>query len=529
MTRRPFRAARLRSSALAAAAAVVVATGCTSSAGRAAAPPGSGPAKADSPSGASSSSAGDFRAQRPAWRTCADDGTAQSSDPAYRSAVRRLECAKLRVPLDYAAPDGKSIQIAVYRLPAAGPAGERLGSLATNPGGPGSGVRSTVVGLAAAKPEVAKRYDIVGFDPRGTGASRPVVCGDGPLMDRIQSLDPTTADAAQVDANAAVLKEFGQGCAARMGDLLPHLGTAEAVEDMDVLRSVLGDDKINFVGTSYGTYLGARYAAAHPDRVGRFVLDGLLDPASDRFAVAREQAVGFDTAFLAFAADCVQRRGCPFSGGADAAAASMRTMLGQLGDRPRPVGKRALDEGMASTVVSAYLYSPASWSALRDLLGALYGGDARPMLRAFDSYAGRAEDGTYQGATLAGYYEINCADGRSLTAAEADRLAHDVAADAPVLGPSVVWSWAADCAAPGPDRVYPLDAVKLPNLLLVSTTRDPATPNVAAARLKRQLPNAALVTYNGDGHVAFYRHNPCVDRATSSYLLTGAATDTTCG
>lgn len=472
------------------------------------------------PVGADNPALKDFYAQKLDWAPCKADPDAQKADSAVAAVDRKLQCAKMRVPLDYAAPGTKSIEVAVYRLPAKGGADNRLGSLATNPGGPGSGVRYTVTNLAASRPGLAERYDIIGFDPRGTGNSSQVDCADGPLMDRLQSIDPTP-DAAQVESAAAVLKEFGQGCAARMGDLLPRIGTTEAVDDMDVLRGVVGDEKLNYVGTSYGTYLGARYAERHPGRVGRLVLDGLLDPASDRMTLAREQAEGFELAFRAFAKDCIGKADCPFKGSVDNASASMRAKLDKLSATPAKVGKRAVDEGMASAVISAYLYSPKAWPSLRVILKSLYAGDAQYMLNAFDAYADRAKDGTYKESSLPGYFEINCADGRVLSAAEAAALGRDISATAPVLGPSVVWSWAADCAAPGADRPGRLDAAKLPGLLLISTTRDPATPHVAAARYKEQLPSSSLITYDGDGHVAFYRQSPCVDNAVDGYLLDG--------
>lgn len=473
--------------------------------------------------GAANPALKDFYAQKPAWKDC-------PADPIYRGADRGLQCARLRVPLDYSAPAAKSIEIAIYRKPATGPASSRIGSLATNPGGPGSGVRGLVVSLAE-HPDFGARYDIVGFDPRGTGDSTPVVCADGPLMDRLQSIDPTPRDAAAVADAAAVLKEFGQGCATRMGDLLPHLGTTEAVDDMDILRGVLGDERLNYVGISYGTYIGARYADRHPDRVGRFVLDGLLDPASDRIALAREQAVGFDLGFKAFAEDCLKRPGCPFTGSADAAARKMRAMFDKLSTTPARAGGRTLDEGMASITVSLFLYSPHQWPTLRTIIGALARGDAAPMIQAFDARTDRGADGSYKDSSLPGYFEINCADGRTLSAQEAERLSREVAATAPVLGPSVVWSWAADCPAPGPDLAKPLDGAKLPGMLLISTTRDPATPHVAASRIRQQLPASRLMTVDGDGHGSLFEDDICVSRALEAYLLDGKLppADISCG
>ncbi|WP_436790742.1 alpha/beta hydrolase [Yinghuangia sp. YIM S10712] len=481
----------------------------------AASPPATAPNSGDNPA------LSGFYTQKPVWRPCSaqQSGSGQSG----------MQCAGLRVPLDYAAPTGKTIELAVYRMPARGPEAQRLGALAVNPGGPGSSVVGLVAYLGQSA-NLAARHDIVGFDPRGVGGSPRTECADGPLMDRVQSLDPTPADAAAVDEAAAVLKEFGQGCAARTGDLLPHLGTAVAAEDMDVFRAVLGEDKLDYFGVSYGTYLGAIYAEKYPDRVGRFVLDGLVDPGVGRFANAREQAEGFEKAFRAFAADCLTRAGCPFTGTPDNAARSLRARLDAISASPIRLGTRTLGEAMVGTVVSMYLYSPQSWPELRQLLASLYAGNPRPMLTAFDETADRAPDGTYEESILPAYYEIGCADGRMLSAEEAATLAREVSATAPTLGPATVWSWAADCPAPGPDRTQPLDGADVPGMLLVSTTRDPATPHAAAARLQTRLPASVVLTVDGDGHGAYTARNGCVIRAVDAFLLNGKlpARGTTC-
>ncbi|MCF2530723.1 alpha/beta hydrolase [Yinghuangia soli] len=452
----------------------------------------------------------DFYAQKLQWQPCPSSG----------SAAPVLQCAALQVPLDYAAPTGKTIRLAVYRAPATGAPSARIGSLAVNPGGPGSGVGGLVERIAGNQPKLAERYDIVGFDPRGSGRSSRIVCADGPLMDRLQSIDPTPADAAEVASAAGVLKEFGQGCASRMGDLLPHIGTATAIDDMDVFRAALGEDKLNYLGMSYGTRLGSHYAERHPSHVGRFVLDGLVDSSVDRITMAREQAEAFDLAFRAFAADCLQLADCPFTGTVADATVRMRRALDELDRNPAKIGVRRLDEGMAASVIGSYLYSRSAWEPLRILIGSLFTGSPRPLLDAFDSYADRGRDGAYRDSTLPGYFEISCADGQTLTAAEAADLTRDIMATAPVLGPGVVWSWAADCPAPGPDRARPIAGADLPGMLLISTTRDPATPHVNAPRVAAQLPKSVLVTYDGDGHVAF-GGPACVDGAVVTFLTTG--------
>src|SRR5690348_7407709 len=184
-----------------------------------------------------------FYAQTLSWQRC---GTGQ--------------CAQLTVPLDYAKPDGDTIRISVLRMRATRPKA-RLGSLVVNPGGPGgSGVDyARAADFIVGKP-VRQRFDIVGFDPRGVQRSQPVDCLPDPQMDAFLGQDPTPDDTAEEDAFAASGKAFAQGCLQRTGALTSHLSTVDAARDMDVLRSALGDEKLNYLGKSYGTYLGATYA-----------------------------------------------------------------------------------------------------------------------------------------------------------------------------------------------------------------------------------------------------------------------------
>ncbi|CAM5660053.1 alpha/beta hydrolase [Streptomyces hirsutus] len=235
--------------------------------------------------------------QKPAWRDCGVPG---------------FQCATLKAPLDYADPAAGDIRLAVSRKKAEGP-GERLGSLLVNPGGPGASAidyLQAYAGIGYPK-EVRARYDMVAVDPRGVARSEPVECLDGPEMDAYTQTDFTPDDEREADTLVAGYRKFAEGCGADAPKLLRHVSTIEAARDMDIVRAALGDEKLNYVGASYGTFLGATYAGLFPDRTGRLVLDGALDPSLSARQLNIEQTAGFETAFTAFAKDCVRQSDCP--------------------------------------------------------------------------------------------------------------------------------------------------------------------------------------------------------------------------
>ena len=205
-----------------------------------------------------------------------------------------FECAKITVPLDYADPSGDTIKLAVLRLKASDQA-HRLGSLVLNPGGPGaSGVEFARAARGVIDASVRARYDIVGFDPRGVGSSSPVICLDDKQTDAFIAADGTPDDAAEVTQSETLSKEFATSCKARSPKIYTHISTEEATRDIDILRAALGDEKLNWLGFSYGTLLGATYADLFPTSVGRMVLDGALDPALSNVELIHGQAKGFE-------------------------------------------------------------------------------------------------------------------------------------------------------------------------------------------------------------------------------------------
>jgi len=213
------------------------------------------------------------------------------------------QCAKLTVPIDYAHPEAGTLQLSVLKVPTTDPS-KRIGSLVVNPGGPGG---SGVFYAAGAQftDRVRAAYDVVGFDPRGVGSSAPVRCLSDRQLDTFLGSDPTPDNLTQEQQLADGAKAFADSCTANGGPLLDHVSTIEAAKDMDVLRAALGDTKLNYLGKSYGTFLGATYADLFPKKVGRFVLDGVIDPKLTSSQVNEGQAVGFETATRAYVKACV--------------------------------------------------------------------------------------------------------------------------------------------------------------------------------------------------------------------------------
>ncbi|WP_406862296.1 alpha/beta hydrolase [Streptomyces sp. HUAS MG47] len=495
----------LRKPALALAAAGLVASGCTASGG--AAEPLSG---APSPSGTAGLEP--YYAQKLSWRACG---------------VPDFECATLRAPLDYAKPDAGDVKLAVSRVRATGP-GKRLGSLLVNPGGPGGSAVGYLQGYAGIgyPAPVRARYDMVAVDPRGVARSEPVVCLTGPQMDTYTRVDATPDDARESAALAASFRTFASGCEQRAGKVLSHVSTVEAARDMDILRAVLGDERLTYVGASYGTFLGATYAELFPKRTGRLVLDGAMDPSLPAESLNRDQTAGFETAFRAFAADCVKTADCPLgTTSPQAAAVRMRAFFGELDRKPVPTDEgRELSESLATTGVIAAMYDEAAWPQLREALTRAMGGEGSGLLALADSYYEREPDGTYSNLMYANA-AVNCLDLPPAFAGpgEAEKAVPSFEKASPVFGRGLAWS-ALNCTywpTPATGRPHRITAEGAPPLLVVGTTRDPATPYKWARSLAAQLSSGVLLTYDGDGHTAYGRGSDCIDTAINTYLLEG--------
>lgn len=458
-----------------------------------------------------------YYGQKPAWRDCGVPG---------------FQCATLKVPLDYAEPAAGDVRLALTRKKATGP-GKRLGSLLVNPGGPGGSATGYVQAYAGIgyPADVRARYDMVAVDPRGVARSEPVECLDGSGMDAFTRTDITPDDAKETGALVASYKKFAEGCGADAPKLLRHVSTVEAARDMDVVRAALGDEKLNYVGASYGTFLGATYAGLFPDRAGRLVLDGAMDPSLPARRLNLEQTEGFDTAFTAFAKDCVRQSDCPLGGRGTApeqAGKNLKAFFGKLDARPIPTGDadgRRLTESLATIGVIAAMYDEGAWQQLREALtAAMEENDGAGLLLLSDSYYERDANGDYSNLMFANA-AVNCLDlPPAFDSPDEVRKALPAFEKAsPVFGEGLAWA-SLNCAywpvrATGEARR--IEAEGAAPIVVVGTTRDPATPYRWAEALAGQLSSARLLTYEGDGHTAYGRGSACIDSAINAYLLDG--------
>ncbi len=404
----------------------------------------------------------------------------------------------------------------------------RIGVLLVNPGGPGSSgqkfVRQLRRGLNG---KLLDRFDVIGWDPRGVGGSGEIRCySDQKSYDRYYAVDPDPDSPAEVTALVDTAREFAVACGAKNArDVLRFAGTADVIDDMEAIRVALGEETINFFGFSYGTLLGLRYADKYPRRVRAFALDGILDPTADTVERSVEQAAGFDRALGAFLALCGDVR-CGWVRDGETAGAAFDRLTKQLDEKPisfrrRSRPARLLGPGEFIVGVLASLYNRDSgWPLLRRGLGEVEKGDASTMLALFDSYADR--EATGYGNIADANAAVNCVDvpsprgGAGYTA-----LAERLRTTSPRFGRLAGYSsivcgfW----TVPSTGSVAPVAAKGSAPILLVGTTRDPATPYVWAQSVSRQLDKSVLLTYNSDGHTGYLGGNPCVQDNVHRYMV----------
>ncbi|MFF2926992.1 alpha/beta hydrolase [Streptomyces celluloflavus] len=530
-------------------------------------PPGRTASKPVRPARTPGAGLGPYYRQRIHWTPCAGTLHVQGTDT-YR---RRFECGTVTVPLDYGHPGSGEIRLAVNRMRTTGP-GRRLGSLLLNFGGPGEPVVAVLPDMAGFFPGPAASYDLVGVDPRGTGGSSPVVCGPGVAM-TVNIAEPPAQVAADQRAKNAT-------CGTHSGKLLPWVGTPDAARDMDVVRAALGEQKLNYMGFSYGTTLGANYAHQFPARVGRFVLDSVVDPTHDPEQEALAQTASEQAVLDDFLADCAARGAdCPLGGTGQSAADELTALY-----------QDAKAQGGAGEFIQAIrngLYSEASWPAIRQALAQLEQGDTTGIARLaggggasglpaavaphrsapadgpgrYDDPGGADDPGRPAGSDRSGrsgpadrnrsgpvrsdpdpdavqagvsMRAIACRD----TAARYDADAFTRALPAflkasPLFGEANATGLLSCAGWPvaGDDTSRQVRAAQAPPMLLVATTDDPATPYDGAAHMARALGNGSTVlTLRGSGHGAYVTPSACVHRNVDAFLLHGVlpAKGTTC-
>jgi pimeloyl-ACP methyl ester carboxylesterase len=446
----------------------------------------------------------------------------QATGLRWRACGSSFQCTTFAVPLDYGAPDGPTIELALIRLPAREPS-RRIGSLLMNPGGPGASAVEFVRAFAGSlDSDLRDHFDVVGVDPRGSGQSARVDCRFD--MSSYYALDFSPDSADERSALIDGVQRFVDACVAAEGQKLRHVGTDDTVRDLERVRAALGDEKLTYLGFSYGTYIGAKYAAAYPGRVRALVLDGAVDPSLDAKEMQVEQSAGFERVLDGFLRWCARNRQCAFrrGGSTERAFDALRRRVDRDGlVVPRTQPPRLLSPTEFELGLAAILYEGvAGYADLGDALDAADRGDGRAIAALSDGYTNRTDEGTYRGIEQA-FLAISCADGPPVgSLAEVRRIEAAAALVAPRTGPGIVNNSIACALWPftGPEAA-PIRAPDAPPILVVGTRRDPATPFAWAKSLSRQLESAVLISAPGAQHTAFGLGIDCVDDTVVRYLV----------
>ena len=449
----------------------------------------------------------EFYGQELAWEPCQED----------------FECSRMTVPLDYGEPEGETIEVALLRVPAARPT-QRVGSLVVNPGGPGApGTAYAAAAERVFRARLTDHFDIVGFDPRGTGESAPVDCLTDEELDAYLATDPVPDTAAEESRVVDWVERLGEGCAERSGEVAAHVTTVEAARDMDVLRAALGEGQLDYLGASYGTKLGATYAELFPDRVGHFVLDGAVDVSLESRQLSLDQAAGFERALRAYVENCLEStESCFLGDDVEEGLATIDALVQEIDARPLPTGTdRELTVGNAFYGIVAPLYNRDYWFLLSAALRSAQNGDGSALMELADLYASRGPDG-YTDNSAEAIYAINCLDDPyAIAPEEVPAQFADFEEASPTFGQIFAWGLIG-CGGIEVERSEPapeIDAAGAAPILVVGTTRDPATPYAWAQALAEQLESGVLITREGDGHTGYNAGNECVDEAVEDYLV----------
>ncbi|WP_244925162.1 alpha/beta hydrolase [Actinomyces bowdenii] len=495
-----------------------------------------------------------FYGQSVEWYPCAAEGGMTAGD-----AGTGFECATVEVPLDYEDPEGQTIEIAMKKHKATGATSR--GALFLNPGGPGGSGVSTVEGLATpgrfVSADVAAAYDVIGFDPRGVGSSTPVLCEapgqaaaagqspqvameaqggpvalpaplvEGPVVDPLD--DPAVVERAdplaQLPFAALVLllrldtARTEAACAqhTQPAELLDHVDTISVARDLDVLRALAGQEDLNYLGYSYGTYIGTMYADLFPENTGRMVLDAAIDPSQGQAENDREQRLAMEASRRVYLENCLATEGCPLSGDVDAASDQLDAFIDGLAADPVPTADpdAPLTGRQVENAILGALYSSEAWPVLTEGLNQAMTQDDGSLLASLGS-AGEKAVVDHAGTA------VNCQD----YPVEGDMATWEAnfrrdRADAPHYGGQLSDARCQAWGHNGTRAPAPVHAEGAAPILVVGTTGDPITPYSAAVSLAEQLDSGQLLTWEGNGHAAYTRAGDCVNKAVDAYLLTG--------
>jgi pimeloyl-ACP methyl ester carboxylesterase len=464
----------------------------------------------------------------------ADSAVAQELLPYYEQKLSwvtcgesKVYCSTLEVPADWNNPQGDRFKLSIVYRKADG--GQPLGSLLFNPGGPGTSGASWVrdSGDQIGTSSLRSHYNLVGFDPRGVGESEPIVkcLGNSEKDEMIYGASAAPVGSAQeVAETRAKMKKFVASCVKNTGPGLQFIDTISAAKDMDLIRAVFGESKINYLGYSYGTYLGTAYAQLFPKRVGRMVLDGAVDPTVDEDTQDLYQLKGFDQALKDFLADCLDNQDCPFSGSSVSAQARVTKLLADIEKKPLNTDSgRKLTIWGALTGIVMPLYSQDWWPSLAQGFAEALKGDGTTLLSLADTYNDRNEDGTYASNTIESNIAIACLDSRAPSdAASMASNNRKLLAASSMLGK--YWQFGALSCEQWPYPVAPkpasFKAIGAEKILVIGTTGDPATPYWQSVSLAKDvLANAQLITFNGEGHTAYGLESSCVNKVVDDFFI----------
>jgi pimeloyl-ACP methyl ester carboxylesterase len=444
----------------------------------------------------------------------------------WRDCYENYQCSSLLVPINYSDLSVGTFSLALLRYQALDQ-DRRIGSLVVNPGGPGSsGIDYAYNAESIVSPEILERFDIVGFDPRGVGDSAAIKCLSDSETDASFAADPKPDDEAEFALFISDARDYFAKCAENTKHLTDY-STLNSARDLDILRSVLGDQKLNFLGKSYGTYLGTLYAELFPENVGRFVLDGAVDPNRSNREAMLGQAIGFESALNAFISNCLKRSSCSLTGDLPTARIQIIDLLAKTAIKPlKSKSGREVTESLVLLGIASALYeSDSGWPVLRDAFKEATLGSGESFLTLADQYAGRQENGSYLSNENDALQVISCLDqNESETVSAVKKGAADFSEQAPIFGPYLAYGGLACRYLP---KLSSVEKIKINNLntkpiLIVGTTRDPATPYKWAQSLAKIFSSSVLITLDGDGHTGHGRGSTCVDSTVDRYLLTGA-------
>jgi pimeloyl-ACP methyl ester carboxylesterase len=444
-----------------------------------------------------------------------------------------VDCADMSVPIDWTDPDSDSVIIALARQNASGAS---RGTIFANPGGPGgSGVDFVEYAVSG---QLASSFDVVAWDPRGVGASTQVTCFDGAAKDEslYGTFDNDYLTDGWIDELESDSADFAAACEQNTGALLGKVDTVSTANDLELMRYLItGDAPLDYIGYSYGTFIGAVYADLFPEHVGKFVLDGAVDPTLDAFDTLLVQMTGFESGFRAYMVDCLTNADCPFTGTLEQALAQAHALIEAVDDRGLEGSDgRVLDSATVGTATAMALYSEGSWPYLTDVFVGIAGSNPEPSFFLADYYNDRDGNGSYASNSVEVYQATTCLD-NDFAADEKSTIerVNEIAAAAPTIGQFLAYDDFAVLDVMCSNWPYPpaelpdtYDAPGAAPILVIGTSNDPATPYSWAVSLAEQLSSGILVSVEGEGHTAYNSDNVCVNSVVDNYFLEGTVPQT---